>query len=296
MPPSPIDSDFLEDIVPNAAAYSLRKALKADPYFAGQQPVQIVNRIRALSGKDNYPLARGYLQGEEIPLSRVIQEIKGQVAGVGAKAHPMTEQVTPRARAPRPSSHVRQFLLNTVRGQIICSALGGLLVTALGFGFNSDQFKTFVDDFLHPPITVESGGKPEAPAKKPLPSFAPILFPLSSSIIESRYYPRLDSLAALLRDNPTWKLEVDGFADPSPDPDVERWKVFNFSLSAERAQNVKDMLVEKGVSPVKIRAKGEGIDLEAKPDQRDTWAEARRVEFYFVYELPVSQPQEESGP
>ena len=78
-------------------------------------------------------------------------------------------------------------------------------------------------------------------------------------------------------------LEIRGYADPTPivTNDRDWWDAQNQRLSEWRAEAVRDLLVEKGVSPGRIKTKGEGYHPNAKPDRQETWVEGRRVDFYF---------------
>jgi lipid-binding SYLF domain-containing protein len=66
----------------------------------------------------------------------------------------------------------------------------------------------------------------------------------------------LTKVAQALKDNPTWKIRVEGFTDSVGD------KEFNLRLSNERAEAVMHWLVDHGIDQGRLSAKGYG---EARP-------------------------------
>jgi OOP family OmpA-OmpF porin len=74
--------------------------------------------------------------------------------------------------------------------------------------------------------------------------------------------------------NPGLRVEVQGFTDSIGTEE------YNQGLSERRANAVKDYLVERGVNPEKISAKGYGeLNPVASNDTKEGRALNRRVEF-----------------
>ncbi len=84
----------------------------------------------------------------------------------------------------------------------------------------------------------------------------------------------LDIIAGLLRDNPTYKCDIEGHTDASGSYD------FNKQLSEARAKVCYDYLVSKGIDPDRLTYKGYGPDVPvATNDTKEGRAKNRRTEF-----------------
>lgn len=64
----------------------------------------------------------------------------------------------------------------------------------------------------------------------------------------------LDRLVAFLNDNPSVKIEIGGHTDNTGT------EMYNQELSRKRAEAVKQYLVDKGIDPTRLKAKGYGAD------------------------------------
>ena len=104
-----------------------------------------------------------------------------------------------------------------------------------------------------------------------------VSFEASSADLTQGSYAALDRLVAMLRTNPTVKIEVAGYTDTSGDATANR------ELSQKRADAVKAYLVKMGVPADRIFAVGYGPDNpvadNATPEGRE---KNRRVEFHFL--------------
>jgi OOP family OmpA-OmpF porin len=115
---------------------------------------------------------------------------------------------------------------------------------------------------------------PEAPKQELTQGsyFAPIQFEFDSSVLKTESYSTLDKLAKELRDNNA-SVTLDGYAS------AEGTEAYNLNLSKDRANAVKQYLVNAGVPASSINANGYG---EANPIvSNDTEAgrvQNRRVE------------------
>ncbi|MDR0264386.1 MAG: OmpA family protein [Sphingobacterium sp.] len=81
--------------------------------------------------------------------------------------------------------------------------------------------------------------------------YAPIQFEFDSSVLKTSSYSTLDKLAKELRDNNS-SVQLDGYAS------AEGSEAYNLTLSKDRANSVKQYLVNAGVSSSSITAKGYG--------------------------------------
>lgn len=88
-----------------------------------------------------------------------------------------------------------------------------------------------------------------------------VQFRTGSSKLESIYSQQLAELADAMQQNKQLKIELSGFADRRGD------EKYNQSLSAERVESVKQLLVSQGVSAARITslALGEAMPLDTTP-------------------------------
>ena len=102
--------------------------------------------------------------------------------------------------------------------------------------------------------------------------YAPIQFEFDSSVLKTSSYSTLDKLAKELRDNNS-SVQLDGYAS------AEGSEAYNVTLSKDRANSVKQYLVNAGVSSSSITANGYGeknpVASNATEEGR---AQNRRVE------------------
>ena len=95
-------------------------------------------------------------------------------------------------------------------------------------------------------------------------------------------YPLLERLATLLKDNPSYvRVEIQGHTDNRGNEE------FNQQLSQRRADAVRDFLIERGVAPSRLEAKGYGSSkpiVEPAGGER-AWYMNRRVEIMVTREV-----------
>jgi outer membrane protein OmpA-like peptidoglycan-associated protein len=103
-----------------------------------------------------------------------------------------------------------------------------------------------------------------------------VLFDFDKAVIRQSAVPELDKWAEYLKENPQETTAIYGHAD-STGPGA-----YNQSLSERRAQAVVNYLIQKGVEPKRLTAKGFG---ETQPAAPNTTSEGRqknrRVEMKF---------------
>ncbi|MEM7282899.1 MAG: OmpA family protein [Pseudomonadota bacterium] len=99
-----------------------------------------------------------------------------------------------------------------------------------------------------------------------------ILFHTGDSNIDETANDRLQKLAALINTTPGVEIRLDGYADPRGDEE------FNLKLSGDRADTVKQVLVDAGVDEDRIRVFSHGEDTRiADEKDLDALALTRRV-------------------
>jgi len=119
-------------------------------------------------------------------------------------------------------------------------------------------------------------------------TFEKVYFRTASAEILPRSFPLLDDVAKLLVDNPDVKrLEIAGHADERGDD------AYNLRLTEARAQSVRRYLVERGIAPQRLVARGYG-ETQPAQDPRTLgdcvehgaycWEKNRRVEFRILDE------------
>ena len=124
------------------------------------------------------------------------------------------------------------------------------------------------------PPQADSDAEPGGKGLKPLT----LEFGFSSSTVNPRYTKQLAGIAALVNASPGAVVLIEGHTD-----DVGRWKP-NMALSQHRAQNVKRLLVDYGVSADKISIKGYGY---SRPKATNTTSQGRSINRRAVLTITV---------
>ena len=79
----------------------------------------------------------------------------------------------------------------------------------------------------------------------------------------------------------SYVVQVTGYANPPKDASTDAAKKLALTLSKERARNVMNKLIQKGISGAKLTAKGEAdaerVTQTFNKDDMDSWAKNRRV-------------------
>jgi outer membrane protein OmpA-like peptidoglycan-associated protein len=100
-----------------------------------------------------------------------------------------------------------------------------------------------------------------------------IFFASSSSKLLAKSYKSLKGVVQILKDNPSYKIDVDGYADSTGNENK------NLVLSENRAEAVKAYLIGNGIDGSKITAKGHGIENPVADNKTAAGrAKNRRVE------------------
>lgn len=104
-----------------------------------------------------------------------------------------------------------------------------------------------------------------------------IYFGTSSASIDQRYYSELDFVASSLNQNDAYNVEISGYTDDSGPAE------FNLRLSQNRANAVKQYLVDKGISEERLITKFYGEDAsQSRDSQMNSRTLNRKVEIRFV--------------
>ncbi|MDB4904415.1 MAG: oprF 2 [Mucilaginibacter sp.] len=124
--------------------------------------------------------------------------------------------------------------------------------------------------------------KPETPAPPPAPpvekpdyNFSNIQFEFDSGILKTDSYPALDKAASAMKMDPSVKFLLNGYASEEGTPE------HNMTLSQDRANSVKEYLVNSGVSSANLTAKGYGTANPVADNSTDAGKVLnRRVEIH----------------
>lgn len=112
--------------------------------------------------------------------------------------------------------------------------------------------------------------------------FSDIQFDLNRADVRSAEAGKVEQLATYLKQNPTFRVEIEGFADPRGS------QAYNIKLSTQRVNAVRDALIAQGVAADRILIGAYG-KLNRKTDGAGemAWQQDRRVE---VIVLPMGAP------
>jgi len=95
------------------------------------------------------------------------------------------------------------------------------------------------------------------------------LFDFDKAIVKPEFYPLLDHIAQIMRDNPTMTVQLEG------NTDSVGTEKYNMGLSMRRANAIKKALVEKnGIAPERLKTVGYG---EENPIATNATAEGRAL-------------------
>lgn len=119
----------------------------------------------------------------------------------------------------------------------------------------------------------------EAPVevKKPI-EYKNIQFEFNSSVLKTSSYAVLDVIAAGMKSYPEAKFQLDGYAS------AEGTEARNFALSVDRANAVKNYLVNNGVAANRLKTVGNGEKFPvASNDTEEGRVKNRRVEIKLAF-------------
>jgi len=127
------------------------------------------------------------------------------------------------------------------------------------------------------PVTTKPVDKPVQPKPEVVNGtyeFEPVHFDTDSAVIKQIYYPTIDNVAKIMKENPALNLEIQGHTDNMGNA------ALNDRLSLRRAQSAKTYLINKGISASRITIKGYGFNNPtASNDTPEGRSLNRRIEF-----------------
>ena len=104
-----------------------------------------------------------------------------------------------------------------------------------------------------------------------------VYFDLGQAVILDESYAQLDNLVAHLKENADLKIQIEGHTDNQGDAKA------NQKLSLDRAYNVRQYLIAKGIDSKRIKFKGYGSSKPvASSDTEENRSKNRRVEYKFL--------------
>lgn len=114
-----------------------------------------------------------------------------------------------------------------------------------------------------------------------------LMFPAYGTMVLEEYHPWLDHLALVLNNSPRCVLSIDAYTDSIGS--IEE----NQKLSDERALQVKQLLVDRGVQEQRMRTKGWGEQFPITENStKEGRQRNRRVEFTTYF--PVQRKDREN--
>jgi len=146
-------------------------------------------------------------------------------------------------------------------------------VDANGCAVDSDN--DGVADYLDKCANTPAGVKVDENGCSLTYNFA-ITFPNNSNKIEDKYMAKIEEFAKFLKENPSYKAEIQGYTDNKGSAS------YNQKLSEKRAKAVYEALIKLGVSADRLSYKGYG---EANPIASNDTAEGRAANRRVVAKL-----------
>lgn len=105
-----------------------------------------------------------------------------------------------------------------------------------------------------------------------------VQFEIGSATLQSQSYVVLNQIVDILKENPTYGLQISGHTDNTGD------NTRNLNLSAQRAKTCYDYLVQKGISPDRLDFVGYGEDRPIATNDTPQGRQLnRRVEFVVKF-------------
>jgi VWFA-related protein len=121
--------------------------------------------------------------------------------------------------------------------------------------------------------TILRGG----PIVTTLPEMRSIHFEYNKAVLTPGSMPAIAAIAALMKDRPRLKLQVEGHTDAVGTPE------YNQTLSEQRAESVRQAILAHGIDGSRIRTRGYGFTVpRATNDTEEGRAQNRRTEFVVI--------------
>jgi outer membrane protein OmpA-like peptidoglycan-associated protein len=112
-----------------------------------------------------------------------------------------------------------------------------------------------------------------------------VQFDTGKATIRSVSDPLLDEVAGVLKDHPEiLKIQVQGHTD------IRGGRMFNIKLSQDRSDSVMKALVQRGIAPERLQAKGYGPDVPIGDNKTEEGRQKnRRVQFNILEKVKKQQ-------
>lgn len=149
-----------------------------------------------------------------------------------------------------------------------------------------------------PPATATRPPDPPAPMREPVPPqplasddvsgrslddlnrdspLEPVFFDLDSSDVNDASRATLQANAAVLKQNPTWLVTIEGHCDERGTAE------YNLALGERRAVSARAYLVSLGVDANRLRTVSYGSEFPFEPGhQESAWSRNRRAHFVIT--------------
>ena len=109
-----------------------------------------------------------------------------------------------------------------------------------------DDADLLIDRYTNIPLCIEKIVKEEKKLVIKVENVVTVFFDFDRSLLRERGKAQLDSIATVLRDNPTATIQVSGYTDGLGS------EAYNNKLSDRRAKACADYLIEKGLDPSRV--------------------------------------------
>lgn len=107
--------------------------------------------------------------------------------------------------------------------------------------------------------------------------FGDVQFDVDKAVLRPSDADRVSELAAYLKQNPTFRVELEGFADPRGS------ETYNMKLSTRRVNAVRDALIAAGVEKERILVGAYGeLNPKCTQNAEECWQRDRRVEMIVL--------------
>jgi sortase system peptidoglycan-associated protein len=111
-----------------------------------------------------------------------------------------------------------------------------------------------------------------------------VYFRSGSTSVEAFYAPRMQAIAALMREMPTLELHIDGYSDRRGNSDD------NLALSNQRLDAVRAQLQQAGIDDSRIHSKAHGEGgFVSSPGDLEAYTFDRRVVIRFEQTVPATK-------
>ncbi len=107
--------------------------------------------------------------------------------------------------------------------------------------------------------------------------FGDVRFEVGKADLRPSDADKVLELAAYLKQNPTFRVELEGFADPRGS------EAYNMKISTRRVNAVRDALIAAGIDKERILVGAYGeLNLKCTQNAEECWQQVRRVEIIVL--------------